>query len=139
MAQTISGAVASTHPVQFELDALLKVARWRVIGNPIMAIPHFIYLALLGIVLGIFTLIAFFAILFTGAYPRGMFNFSTGGGPIPVAGRVVRSVHAGAVPELLAAFRREGSRQRPRDVLDSLPTEAQPGASIRKVMINPNY
>jgi hypothetical protein len=49
-----------------------------VIGNPIMAIPHFIYLALLGIVLGIFTLIAFFAILFTGAYPRGMFNFSTG-------------------------------------------------------------
>jgi hypothetical protein len=78
MSQTISGAVASTHPVQFELDAPLKVARWRVIGNPIMAIPHFIYLALLGIVLAIFTLIAFFAILFTGAYPRGMFNFSTG-------------------------------------------------------------
>lgn len=77
MTLTNDSTTARTHPVQLELDAPTKVARWRVIGNPIMAIPHFIWLMLLGIVLVVFTVIAVFAILFTGSYPRGMFNFTT--------------------------------------------------------------
>jgi hypothetical protein len=60
------------------LDAPLEVARWRVIGNPVMAIPHFLWLILLGIALWFVTLIAVFAILFTGSYPRGMYDFAVG-------------------------------------------------------------
>ncbi|RMF76946.1 MAG: DUF4389 domain-containing protein [Chloroflexi bacterium] len=43
---------------------------WLYIG-----IPHGIVLAILGVVSAIITFIAFFAILFTGKYPQGMFDF----------------------------------------------------------------
>ena len=48
------------------------------IGNPIMAIPHFVILYVLSLVLNVVTIIAWFAILFTGHYPRGMFDFVEG-------------------------------------------------------------
>ncbi|HVB93431.1 MAG TPA: DUF4389 domain-containing protein [Acidimicrobiales bacterium] len=54
------------------------MARWRVIGNPIMAIPLFIWLYLLQIAFGIVTFIAWFAILFTGKFPESMFDFCAG-------------------------------------------------------------
>lgn len=41
----------------------------------ILAIPHFIILYFLQIVAGIVYFIATFAILFTGRYPRGMYDF----------------------------------------------------------------
>src|ERR1700734_2726098 len=64
--------------IQQDLNAPLTVARWRVTGNPIMAIPHFILLYILGAVLGVITFIAWFAILFTGNYPPGLFDFAAG-------------------------------------------------------------
>jgi hypothetical protein len=76
MTTSMSSAPASA--IQLDLDAPLKVARWRVIGNPIMAIPHGIFLYVLGLVLNVITLIAWFAILFTGKYPPGLFEFSAG-------------------------------------------------------------
>ena len=63
------------YPVSLDLDAPLKVARWRVIANPIMAIPHFIVLYVMMIVLEVLQVVSWFAILFTGNIPRGMFNF----------------------------------------------------------------
>ena len=44
----------------------------------ILAIPHFIVLIVLSIVGFVLTIIAFFAILFTARYPRGIFNFNVG-------------------------------------------------------------
>jgi hypothetical protein len=74
MAPTPAGA----GPVQLALDAPLTVARWRVIGNLILAIPHFVILLVLSLVLNVVTIIAWFAILFTGNYPQGLFDFSAG-------------------------------------------------------------
>ena len=78
MTTPMAPAPAGTGPFQLGLDAPLKVARWRVIGNPIMAIPHIIFLYILSAVLSVITFIAWFAILFTGKYPPGLFDFAVG-------------------------------------------------------------
>lgn len=66
---------APIYPVQLDLDAPLHVARWRPLVHWLLAIPHFIVLWLLGIANGVLTFLAWFAILFTGRIPRGMFDF----------------------------------------------------------------
>jgi hypothetical protein len=43
-----------------------------------LAIPHYIVLACLAIAVCFVWIIAWFAILFTGSYPRGLFGFTTG-------------------------------------------------------------
>jgi hypothetical protein len=43
-----------------------------------LAFPHYIVLSLLAVVVFVIWIIAWFAVLFTGRYPRGMFDFTTG-------------------------------------------------------------
>jgi len=44
----------------------------------LLGIPHYIILAFLCIAFAVVCIIAFFAILFTAKYPRGLFNFNVG-------------------------------------------------------------
>ena len=44
----------------------------------LLLIPHFIVLILLGIAMYVVMIIAFFAVLFTGAWPKGMRDFAVG-------------------------------------------------------------
>ena len=62
--------------VRGELDP--GVGRWLWLVKWLLAIPHYIILAFLWIALWILTVVAFFAILFTGRYPRGIFDFNLG-------------------------------------------------------------
>ena len=62
-----------------------------------LAIPHYIALAFLGLAALVCIVIAWFAILFTGRYPRGLFDFVVG------VGRWVTRVEAYAL--LLATDR----------------------------------
>ena len=55
-----------------------KIARWRVLVQYILAIPHFIVVSFLFLAEYIIIVIAFFAILFTRKWPRSMFDFTVG-------------------------------------------------------------
>jgi len=68
-------ATTSEYPVQLDLEAPLEVARWRPLVHWILAIPHFVVLYVLQTVLSALGLIAWFAILFTGNIPKGLFDF----------------------------------------------------------------
>ena len=44
----------------------------------LLIIPHLIVLVFLGIAFFVLSVVAFFSLLFTGRYPRGIFDFNVG-------------------------------------------------------------
>ena len=60
--------------VEQDLNRWLPLVKW------FLAIPHFIVLIILGILAIFAVIIAWFAILFTGRYPRALFDFVVGVG-----------------------------------------------------------
>jgi hypothetical protein len=69
---------ASVYPLQIggELDDHLS--RWLWLVKWLLVIPHVIALLFLWITFVVLTIVAFFAILFTGRYPRAIFDFNVG-------------------------------------------------------------
>jgi hypothetical protein len=59
-------------------DVPVELNRWLPLVKWFLAIPHLIVVVLLAVAAFVVTVIAWFAILFTGQYPRGMFAFVTG-------------------------------------------------------------
>jgi Domain of unknown function (DUF4389) len=59
-------------------DVPRDLNRWLPLVKWLLAIPHYIVLFFLFIAAFVVVIIAWFAILFTGRYPRGMFDFVEG-------------------------------------------------------------
>jgi Domain of unknown function (DUF4389) len=59
-------------------DAARDLNRWLPLVKWLLAIPHYVVLFFLDIAAFAVVIVAWFAILFTGAYPRGMFDFVEG-------------------------------------------------------------
>jgi hypothetical protein len=59
-------------------DAKQGLNRWLPLVKWLLAIPHYVVLVFLSIAAVVAVIIAWFAILFTGRYPRGLFDFVLG-------------------------------------------------------------
>jgi hypothetical protein len=59
-------------------DAARDLNRWLPLVKWLLALPHYVVLAFLFIALLVTVLISWFAILFTGRYPRSFFGFAEG-------------------------------------------------------------
>jgi hypothetical protein len=57
-----------------DLNRFMPIVKW------LLAIPHYIALAFLAVGVVVVTIYAWFSILFTGNYPRGVFDFVVGVG-----------------------------------------------------------
>lgn len=64
--------------VALEGELAPHLSRWLWIVKWLLAIPHYVVLLFLWAGFFVLTLIAFFAVLFTGRYPRGIFGFNVG-------------------------------------------------------------
>ncbi|HLC28841.1 MAG TPA: DUF4389 domain-containing protein [Dehalococcoidia bacterium] len=69
---------AGQYPVTLEVDYAQELNRWLPLIKWLLIIPHFLVLLVLGIVVSVIWIIAFFVILFTKRYPRGLFDFVAG-------------------------------------------------------------
>jgi hypothetical protein len=65
-------------PVRLEAEIDAPLSPWLWLVKWFLAIPHFIVLAFLWIAFVLLTVIAGVSILFTGRYPRGIFDFNVG-------------------------------------------------------------
>jgi Domain of unknown function (DUF4389) len=66
------------YPVTFEADYIEQRNRLTAFFRLILAIPLFFWLVIYGFVAEIAAVIAWFAIVFTGRYPEGLYNFVAG-------------------------------------------------------------
>jgi len=71
-------AATPIHPVRLDGRLDPGLSRWLWLVKWLLAIPHFIVLAFLWIAFVVLSVVALFAILFTGRYPKGIFEFNLG-------------------------------------------------------------
>jgi hypothetical protein len=66
------------YPLALQGDLQPGLSRWLWLVKWLLLIPHFLVLAVLWVVFSVLTVVAFFAIVFTGRYPRGIFDINVG-------------------------------------------------------------
>lgn len=67
-----------SYPVEIEGRLDPDLSRWQWLVKWLLAIPHYVALIFLIVAFLVMTVVAWFAILFTGRYPRGIFDFNVG-------------------------------------------------------------
>ena len=68
----------SAYPLHLRGEIDTTLSRWKWLFKWLLAIPHFVVLFFLWIGFVLSTIVAGFAILFTGRYPRGIFDYNVG-------------------------------------------------------------
>ncbi|GAB3439993.1 hypothetical protein GCM10027517_13960 [Phycicoccus ginsengisoli] len=66
------------YPVHLEADSAPHASRWLWLVKWLLAVPHVLVLAFLWVAFVLLSIVAFFAILVTGEYPRALFDFNAG-------------------------------------------------------------
>jgi len=68
----------ASYPLSIRGELTEPPGRWWWLLKWLLALPHYIILVFLWLAFMVVTVIAFFAILFTARYPRGLFDFNVG-------------------------------------------------------------
>ncbi|MEV6379477.1 DUF4389 domain-containing protein [Streptomyces sp. NPDC051773] len=76
--ETASPSVGPVQPVRLTATCDPQLSRWLWLVKWLLALPHYVVLVFLWVAFVLVGVVAFFAILFTGRYPRPLFDFSTG-------------------------------------------------------------
>jgi Domain of unknown function (DUF4389) len=71
-------AAAHAYPVRVDASLDSSLSRWLWLVKWVLVIPHYIVLAFLWLAFMVLSVVAFFAILVTGVYPRPIFEFNAG-------------------------------------------------------------
>ena len=71
----VSGVTSSVH---LDADLAASLSRWLWLVKWLLLIPHIVCLVFLWIGFVLATIASFFVLLFTGRYPRGLFNYNLG-------------------------------------------------------------
>lgn len=74
----IDVTASSPYPVRLEGELSAELGRARWLLKWLLVLPHVVVLVFLWLAFVVLTVVAFFAILFTGRYPRGIFDFNVG-------------------------------------------------------------
>src|SRR5215468_10533318 len=73
-----AGPPSPQYSAQLEITYPQELNRWLPLVKWLLAIPHFIVLFFLAIGAVFVSIFAWFAVLFTGRYPRGAFDYLLG-------------------------------------------------------------
>jgi hypothetical protein len=68
----------TTYPVHVDAQLEPGLSRWLWLFKWLLAIPHYLVLAFLWLAFFVLSVVAFFAIIFTGRYPHSIFEFNVG-------------------------------------------------------------
>jgi hypothetical protein len=69
---------ASVYPVRVDAELDRHLSRWLWLVKWVLVVPHSVVLAFLWLAFAALSIAAFFAILFTGRFPREIFDFNVG-------------------------------------------------------------
>jgi hypothetical protein len=72
------GRTSPAYPARLAGDLDPQLSRWKWLVKWFLAIPHWVVLSFLGVAFVVTTVIAGFAVLFTGRYPHSLFHFNVG-------------------------------------------------------------
>ncbi|MCW2959761.1 MAG: hypothetical protein JWM90_148, partial [Thermoleophilia bacterium] len=74
----VMAAADGSAPVRLHAHTDEPLSRWLWLVKWLLLIPHYVVLAFLAAAFVVTTIVAWFAIVFTGRYPRGLFDFNLG-------------------------------------------------------------
>jgi hypothetical protein len=73
-----SGHTVRPYPVRLDAELDQPLSRWLWLFKWLLALPHYVVLVVLWMIFAVLSVLAFFAILVTGRYPRAIFDFNLG-------------------------------------------------------------